>query len=222
MDGSSGREGILTGAGRTKRPVVAIRRPGRKLGSRYFFLPRMVVINTVCGATSRSVYLQTYCMGQTGFSPSNQWRWGIQDSSWQMFTPPIKDLFMIGETDSVLIGSYSWQGSLYRSTDQGAYWEAIPPDYGRVYNTNPFFYWPDGLSLVSDFAGWHLKKDSAALYRYLPDVENNCVGQTVQRADSVFWACPALYEGGVLPPTAVKPGTRWCLFNTLVMKKLKN
>ena len=151
-------------------------------------------------ATSRTVYLQTYCMGQTGFSPSNQWRWGIQDSSWQMFTPHIKDLFMIGETDSVLIGSYSWQGSLYRSTDQGAYWEAIPPDYGRVYNTNPFFYWPDGLSLVSDFAGWHLKKDSAALYRYLPDVENNCVGQTVQRADSVFWACPALYEGVCFTP----------------------
>lgn len=155
-------------------------------------------------ATSRAVYLQTYCMGQTGFSPSNQWSWGLQDSTWQMFTPPITDLFMIGETDSALIGIYSWQGSLYRSTDQGAHWDAIPPDYGLVdvYNQRPFFHWPDGHSLVSTHEGWHLKTDDAALYRHLPDVENNCFSQTIQRGDSVFWTCSSLslYEGVCFTP----------------------
>lgn len=144
-------------------------------------------------ATSRVVYLHTNCMGPTGFSPSGQWRLGLQDSTWQMFTPTLNDLFMIGETDSVLIGIHQWQGSLFRSTDQGAHWDAIPPDEGMVeiYDQRPFFHWPDGRSLVSDFMGWHLKTDSAALYRYLPRVEYNCLSYTVQRGDSVFWACPS-------------------------------
>lgn len=153
-------------------------------------------------ATSRAVYLHTYCMGQTGFSPSYQWRMGLQDQTWQAFTPPITELYMLGETDSALIGIYSWQGSLYRSTDQGAHWDAIPPDYGQadVYNKRPFFHWSDGHSLVSDFVGWHLKTDSAALYRYLPQVEFNCLTNTVQRGDSIFWACPSLSQGVAFTP----------------------
>lgn len=40
-------------------------------------------------STSRAAYFETSCMGQPGFSPSRQWRLGIQDSTWQMYTPPV-------------------------------------------------------------------------------------------------------------------------------------
>lgn len=139
-------------------------------------------------ATSRAIYLETHCIDSTGHA-FPQWQMTPPDANWNSFTPYRANLHLILETDSVLLGAYQWNGALYRSTDQGANWYDIYPNYGSVFSPAVFYHWPDGHSLQWHYNGWHVKTDSAALYRYLPRVAD-CVEPIAQRGDSLFGVCP--------------------------------